>query len=90
MGVETKITKCLDAGQGACRFSFGPMTVNLLTKDTALGFGLFIFFSKIYLFICRREREHKQGEQQAEAEGEAGSLWSKEPAVGLDPRTLGS
>ncbi|XP_064447848.1 bcl-2-like protein 13 isoform X12 [Mirounga angustirostris] len=35
-----------------------------------------------------REREHKQGEWQAE--GEAGSPLSKEPDVGLNPRTLGS
>lgn len=32
---------------------------------------------------------HKQAEWQAEAEREAGSLWSKEPNIGLDPRTLG-
>jgi len=38
--------------------------------------------------MSEREREHKQGEQQAA--GEAGSLLSKEPNVGLDPRTLGS
>jgi len=42
-----------------------------------------------YLFICQgeREREHRQGEWQAE--GEAGSLLSKDPDAGLDPRTLG-
>ena len=34
-------------------------------------------------------REHKQGEQQAEGEGEAGSLLSREPNAGLDPRALG-
>jgi len=36
-----------------------------------------------------RESEHKQGERQAEGEGEgeAGSLLSREPPVGLDPRT---
>ena len=36
-----------------------------------------------------REREHKQGGG-VEAEGEAGSPLSREPDVGLDPRTLGS
>jgi len=53
---------------------------------------LFIYFLKrfIYLFGTEREIEHKQGEQQAEGEGEAGSLLSREPYVGLDPRTLGS
>ena len=53
----------------------------------------FFFFLKI-LFIYQRERggesEHRQTEWQAEAEGEAGSPPSKEPNVGLDPRTLGS
>ena len=38
-----------------------------------------IFFS----FVREREHTHKQGEGQAE--GEAGSLPSKEPDVGLDP-----
>ena len=33
---------------------------------------------------------HKQAEWQAEAEREAGSPLSKEPDMGLDPRTLGS
>ena len=47
-----------------------------------------IFFKKS-LFIYLTEREHKQGEQQAE-EGEAGSQLSREPDAGFDPRTLGS
>jgi len=38
--------------------------------------------------VRKSEREYKQGELQAE--GEAGSLLSKEPDAGLDPRTLGS
>jgi len=48
------------------------------------------FFKKdfIYLFVREREREHKQGEWQAG--GEADSLLSREPDVGLDPGTLGS
>jgi len=47
------------------------------------------FFWGYSLFICQRERrasKHKHGERQAE--GEAGFLLSKEPDVGLDPRTL--
>ena len=45
-----------------------------------------ISFSKnIYLF--ERERVHKQGEQQAEGEGEAGSQMSREPDVGFHLRT---
>jgi len=37
-----------------------------------------------------REREHKRGELQAEGEGEADPPPSREPDLGLDPRTLGS
>uniref|UniRef100_M3Z3J0 Uncharacterized protein n=1 Tax=Mustela putorius furo TaxID=9669 RepID=M3Z3J0_MUSPF len=38
-----------------------------------------------------RERARAQpGEQQADGEREAGSLLSREPDVGLNPRTLGS
>jgi len=47
--------------------------------------GVVLSFFKI-LF----EREHKQGEWQAEGEGEAGSPLNREPDVGLDPRTPGS
>jgi len=36
------------------------------------------------------EREHKEAERQAEREEAAGSLLSRDPDVGLDPRTLGS
>ena len=34
--------------------------------------------------MTEKEREHKQGEQQSEGEGEAGSPLSREPNVGLD------
>ena len=43
------------------------------------------FFLKILFKINKREREHEQREWQAE--GEAGSPLSREPDVGLDPRT---
>ena len=39
----------------------------------------------IYLF----DREHKQGEQQAEGEGEAGFQRNREPDMGLNPKTPG-
>ena len=39
-------------------------------------------------FLFVRERERAQADRVAE--GEAGSLRSKEPDVGLNPRTLGS
>jgi len=48
---------------------------------------LFYFKDFIYLCVREREREHKQGERQAE--GEADSPLSREPDEGLDPRTLG-
>lgn len=41
----------------------------------------------MYLCLCESEQPHKQGE--GEAEGEAGSIPSKEPDMGLDPRTRG-
>ena len=44
------------------------------------------FFLKILFSLT----EHKQGEWQAEGEGEADSLLSREPDTGLDPRTQGS
>ena len=50
----------------------------------------FIFFFKdFYLFA--REREYTQaGREGGRSRREAGSLPSKEPDAGLDPRTLGS
>ena len=49
-----------------------------------------MIFLKDFIYLFVRYREHKQAEWQAEAEREAGSLLSKEPDEGLDPRTLGS
>ena len=48
-----------------------------------------VFLDFIYLFDRERERErdHKQADRQAGREGEAGSLPSREPDVGLNPRT---
>ena len=40
--------------------------------------------------MSERESTHKQAERQAEREEEAGSLLSREPDVGFDPRTLRS
>ena len=49
-----------------------------------------LFFFKIFkIYFTEREKAHAQvggGVQQAQGEGEAGSLLSKEP----NPRTLGS
>ena len=43
-------------------------------------------FLKDSIYLFDRERVHKQGEQQAEGEGEAGSLPSRKSDAGLDPR----
>ena len=45
---------------------------------------------KDFIYLLDREREHKQGEQQAEGEGETGFPQSREPDTGLNPKTLGS
>ena len=44
----------------------------------------------LFIYLTERERKHKQGELRAEKEGKADSSLSKEPAVGLNDRTLGS
>ena len=48
------------------------------------GMDIYLF---IKVFICLFEREHKQGGG-AEGKREADSLLSREPNVGLYPRTL--
>lgn len=46
------------------------------------------FLKRFYLFEREHERaESKGGEERREAEGEADSSLSREPDVGLDPRT---
>ena len=50
----------------------------------------FIYLSIYLLFDRLRKRERKQGEWRAEKEGEADSLLSRKPDVGLDPRAPGS
>ena len=53
-----------------------------------------LYYIRIFFFVCFKkgiylsERVQKQGERQGE--GEAGSLLSKEPDVGLNPKTLAS
>ena len=62
-----------------------PSRVSLIL----LFFKILFYFLRFHLFDRMTGSEPKQGEQQAEEEGEAGSPQSKEPNVGLDPRTLG-
>ena len=47
------------------------------------------FLIKDFIYFREREREHKQGERQAEGDGEADSPLRREPNMGLDPGTLG-
>ena len=50
------------------------------------------FFFKDFIHLFDRERDHKYAERQADREREedAGSLLSREPDAGLNPRTLRS
>ena len=45
------------------------------------------FFFKDFTYLCEREPKSRG---RAEGKGEAGSPLSREPHVGLHPRTLGS
>jgi len=54
----------------------------------ALFYFFILLFFKDFFNLC--DRAHKQGEWQAEGEGEAGSPLSREPVPGLDPRTAES
>ena len=51
--------------------------------------ALFFFFKIIYLRERNRAHRHEQGGE-AEAEGEADSLLSREPDMGLNPGIPGS
>ena len=51
---------------------------------------LFIYFLKDFIYLFDRERSQVDGEAGREREREAGSLLSREPDAGLDPRTLRS
>ena len=58
-----------------------------MTSHFYLSFILFFFLLKILFIHGEGEPEQRGG---AEAEGEAGSPLSREPGVGLGPRTPGS
>ena len=47
------------------------------------------FFKILFIYLKERERAYKQVEQQAEGEGEAGFLLSRDPEAGLHPKTPG-
>ena len=48
-----------------------------------------MFLKIVFIYLTQRESEHKQGEQQAEGEGEADSPLSRS-LMGLHPWILGS
>ena len=51
---------------------------------------MFVCLLKIlFIYLTKRELEHKQGEQQAEGKGEANFPLSRKPDVGLHPRMPG-
>ena len=72
------------------------MRVNTAILSLNLRIGL--FFKILFIYLTQRERERSQvgreagreRERERERDGEAGSLLSREPDAGLDPRTLGS
>ena len=66
---------------------------NRFLKNQNTPIGMLFLFPLFFFLICIREREGVQERAQAECggvcgiEGETGSLLSKEPKAGLDPRT---
>ena len=65
------------------------MVQSVMKCQTLVFVCLFVCFFKD-LFNYLTDRNHKEAERQAEREKEAGSLLSREPDSGLDPRTLRS
>ena len=53
-------------------------------------FCFVLFLNILFIYLTEREREGTSRERQAERQREAVSLLSREPDVGLDPRTLRS
>ena len=51
---------------------------------------LYSFFFKHFVYLFDREKSQVDGEAGREREREAGSVLSREPDAGLDPRTLRS
>jgi len=61
-----------------------------LVKYPTLGFVLFCFVFKDFIYLTERDTTREGTQAGGMGEGEAGFLQSREPDVGLDPRTLGS
>ena len=64
--------------------------ISFLLNGIQVDFTFKNWFIIIKDCIYLRKKECKQGKQQAEGKGEADSALSREPHVGLDPRTPGS
>ena len=60
-----------------------------MPKEASFVF-VFVFFLRFYLFDTEKETAREGTQAEGVGEGEAGSPLSREPNVGLDPRTLGS
>jgi len=58
-----------------------------VNNDLWIHAGPFFFFKISLIYLTQREREHKQGERQAEGEGEAGSPLSRHGAPSQDTGT---
>ena len=67
------------------KFYAGDNLINRVNLANMVFLSSFFFFFKI-MFICLRETEHEQGG----VDGAVDSPLSREPDVGLDPRTLRS
>ena len=67
--------------------------LQILSLQTHPYFKCF-FFKILFIYLRHRERERERASERAQAwgvaEGEAASLLSRAPDVGLDPRTPGS
>ena len=59
-----------------------------ISTTTGIPHAALLFFFKYFIYLSERERKDKQGERQAEGEGD--SPLSKEHYAGLDGRVLES
>ena len=77
----------VDLSSNSLTIFSGPLVQFLLKvlyfSDIKFLYIFISFYKKDFIYLFDTEREDKQGEQQAEGEGEAGSPPSKEPNAGL-------
>lgn len=87
-GLASQIVR--NKGRDLARELIPPSPPRAAGVLSAAQMGVLLPYFILRFFIYLMEREHKEGERQAEGGGEACSLLSKEPDEGLDPRTQGS